>query len=222
MKKYISIVLCVIFALLLVSCAKGNADKIDNKEDILTVTEAVENSKNKDEINPDLEYNGTPGIDTNYVTSDTLICYFSCTGATAQIASYISNSTGGDMFEIIPKLPYTIDDLDYSNNESRSYTEDKNNDSRPEMISHITSWESYKTVYIGYPIWYGNAPKIIYTFMDNYDCSGKKIIPFCTSDSTDITQSVNNLKQLCPNANWQKGTRFSRNTTETDINNWIN
>lgn len=221
MKKYISIILCIVFAFLLVSCANSNADNSKNKNENSITNDAVLESKNKDEINPNIDYNGTPGIDTNYVTSDILICYFSCTGNTAQIASYISNSTGGDLFEIIPNLPYTTDDLDYSNSNSRSYIEDKDSSSRPDIFSNVTSWESYKTVYIGYPIWYGNAPKIIYTFMDNYDCSGKKIIPFCTSESTDITQSVNNLKQLCPNANWQKGTRFSKNTTETDINNWI-
>lgn len=212
MKKIVSILLCAALIFSLSACAKSSVK--NGKADISASQNASSSSGNKTDENTD---ELIPGVNTNEVTSDTLICYFSCTGNTAQIASYISLTTGGDLFEIIPKQPYSKDDLDYNNKNSRTNAEHKNSKSKPEIFSKISSWDSYKTVYIGYPIWYGDAPRIVYTFLEIYDCSGKTVIPFCTSSSSSIEQSVKSLKSVSPNAKWKNGIRFDPASTEHDV-----
>lgn len=212
MKKFVSILLCAVLIFSLSACAKSSAQ--NGKADISESQNTSASSGNKTDENAD---GLIPGVNTNEVTSDTLICYFSCTGNTAQIASYISLTTGGDLFEIIPKQPYSKDDLDYNNKNSRTNAEHKNSKSRPDILSKVSSWDSYKTVYIGYPIWYGDAPKIVYTFLETYDCSGKTVIPFCTSSSSSIEQSVKSLKSLSPGAEWKNGIRFDPASTEQDV-----
>ncbi len=215
-KKYLSLFLCFAMIFTFSACAK-NADKnsLNSGETDVSATRANASSASSpsDESTDGL----TPGVNTNEVTSDILICYFSCTGNTAQIASYIKLATDGDLFEIVPKSPYTKEDLDYNSINSRTETEHKDKNSRPEISSRVSSWSSYKTVYIGYPIWYGEAPKIIYTFLDSYDCSGKTVIPFCTSESSSIDDSVSAIKKLSPNAKWQNGIRFDSASTEEDV-----
>ncbi|MDO4365005.1 MAG: flavodoxin [Clostridia bacterium] len=212
MKKCLSLFLCFVMLFAFSACAK-NANKSASKteENAASTTQAATSSA---EENPD---GLIPGVNTNEVTSDTLICYFSCTGNTAQIASYIKLATGGDLFEIIPKSPYTKEDLDYNASNSRTENEYKNEKFRPEISSKVSSWSNYKTVYIGYPIWYGEAPRIIYTFLDTYDCSGKTVIPFCTSASSSIDGSIPAIKNLSPNAKWQNGIRFDPASTEEDV-----
>lgn len=212
MKKYLSLFLCFVMLFAFSACAKkANKSASKTEENAASTTQAATSSA---EENPD---GLIPGVNTNEVTSDTLICYFSCTGNTAQIASYIKLATGGDLFEIIPKSPYTKEDLDYNASNSRTENEYKNEKSRPEISSKVSSWSNYKTVYIGYPIWYGEAPRIIYTFLDNYDCSGKTVIPFCTSASSSIDGSIPAIKNLSPNAKWQNGIRFDPASTEEDV-----
>lgn len=212
MKKYLSLLLCIVMLFAFSACAKNaNKDTSKTEENSASTTQNATSSAEENS-------NGLiPGVNTNEVTSDTLICYFSCTGNTAQIASYIKLATGGDLFEIIPKSPYTKEDLDYNSSNSRTENEYKNEKSRPEISSKVSSWSSYKTVYIGYPIWYGEAPRIIYTFLDTYDCSGKTVIPFCTSASSLIDGSLPAIKKLSPKAKWQNGIRFDPASTEEDV-----
>lgn len=212
MKKFLSLFLCFVMFFAFSACAKNaNKSNLKTEENTVSTTQTATSSA---EENPD---GLIPGVNTNEVTSDTLICYFSCTGNTAQIASYIKLATSGDLFEIIPKIPYTKEDLDYNASNSRTENEYKNEKSRPEISSKVSSWSSYKTVYIGYPIWYGEAPRIIYTFLDTYDCSGKTVIPFCTSASSSIDGSIPAIKKLSPNAKWQNGIRFDPASTEEDV-----
>ncbi len=215
-KKYLSLFLCFAMIFTFSACAK-NADKNTSNSGETDVSATRANASSASLPSDESTDGLTPGVNTNEVTSDILICYFSCTGNTAQIASYIKLATDGDLFEIVPKSPYTKEDLDYNSINSRTETEHKDKNSRPEISSRVSSWSSYKTVYIGYPIWYGEAPKIICTFLDSYDCSGKTVIPFCTSESSSIDDSVSAIKKLSPNAKWQNGIRFDSASTEEDV-----
>ena len=161
-------------------------------------------------------------VNTNNETSNekVAIIYFSATGTTRKVADFIENKTGGDSIEIEPKYEYTDDDLDYNNKNSRANKEQNNSKSRPEIQNNLET-DSYDVIYLGYPIWWGDVPKIILTFLDTNDLSGKKVIPFCTSGSSGIEESLNTLKNYNKDINWTDGKRFSSGTTQDDINEWV-
>ena len=146
------------------------------------------------------------------------IIYFSATGTTKKVAEYIKDVTGGDLIEIEPKEKYTDDDLNYNNSNSRSTKEQNDSSARPE-ISNTIETDSYDVIYLGYPIWWGDAPRIILTFLDNHDLSGKTVIPFCTSGSSGISTSVNYFKNNYKNVNWLEGKRLS--TSQSEVEKWI-
>ncbi len=149
----------------------------------------------------------------------TLILYFSATGNTEKIAEYIKKITGGDMIEIIPKEKYTSDDLNY-NSDCRANREQNDSKSRPEIKNEINV-ANYDTIYLGYPIWWGTIPKIILTLLDNYDLSGKSVIPFCTSGGSGISQSESDLQNYNAKINWIKGQGFYASTKESEVSSWI-
>ena len=146
------------------------------------------------------------------------IIYFSATGTTKKVAEYIKDVTGGDLIEIEPKEKYTDDDLNYNNSNSRSTKEQNDSSARPE-ISNTIETDSYDVIYLGYPIWWGDAPRIILTFLDNHDLSGKTVIPFCTSGGSGISTSVNYFKNNYKNVNWLEGKRLS--TSQSEVEKWI-
>ncbi|MGI6270131.1 MAG: flavodoxin [Candidatus Howiella sp.] len=139
----------------------------------------------------------------------TLVIYFSCTGNTKKAAEEIQRLTNADTFEIIPKVPYTSEDLNYSDDDSRANREMRDDTARPEIDGTLDNLADYDTVFIGYPLWWGTMPKIINTLLDTYDFSDKTIIPFCTSGSSSISTSVSAIKALEPNANVLSGFRVS-------------
>ena len=147
------------------------------------------------------------------------VIYFSATGTTKSVAETISNITKGDLIEIIPKEKYTDKDLNWNDKKSRTSIECNDSKSRPE-ISNTMNIDNYDTIFLGYPIWWGDVPHIILTFMDNYKLDGKTVIPFCTSGGTGISGSMNTLKNYNKNVNWIDGTRLS--TSSSEINSWVN
>ncbi len=151
----------------------------------------------------------------------TLVAYFSATGNTKAVAEKIGETTGADIFEIVPAVPYTEADLNYGDDNSRATAEQNDDSARPEISGAIENMEEYDTVFIGYPIWWGQAPKIMYTFMESYDFNGKTVIPFCTSGSSPIGSSAENMQSLTTGANWLEGQRFSGGAGEDEINEWI-
>ncbi len=158
----------------------------------------------------------------NRETSDNkkiAIIYFSATGTTEKVAGYIKEVTGGDLIEIEPKEKYTDDDLNYNNSNSRSMQEQNDSSVRPE-ISNTIDTDSYDVIYLGYPIWWGDAPRIILTFLDESNLSGKTVIPFCTSGGSGITTSVNYFKNNYKNVNWLDGRRLG--TSQSEVANWVN
>jgi len=152
-----------------------------------------------------------------------LVAYFSCTGNTRILAEQIANISKADLFEIKPQIPYSSADLNWRNNSSRSTKEQNDPSSRPAISGNVENMKQYNIVFLGYPIWFGQAPKIISTFLESYDFSGKTIIPFCTSGSSPIGSSASNLYKLCSNnTKWLSGSRLAHNTSRSEIATWIN
>ena len=154
-------------------------------------------------------------------TNNILIVYFSCSNNTEAIAYKIQNNLQSNIFEIIPLDPYTEEDLNYNDDSCRANQEQNDDNCRPQISNPIVDFNQYDSFFIGYPIWWGKLPKIMYTFFETYDFSDRNIIPFCTSGGSGITTSVNEIKQLEPNANVDNGKRFSSSDSQETINQWL-
>ena len=152
----------------------------------------------------------------------TLVAYFSATGNTQGVARHIQAVTGGDLFEIVPEMPYTAADLDY-NSDCRANREQNDDSARPAIAqdSVVENMADYDVIFLGYPIWWGQAPKIIYTFLESYDLTGKTIVPFCTSGSSDIGASDDNLHPSAEGASWLDGRRFSAGADQASVQSWV-
>ncbi len=154
--------------------------------------------------------------------SKILISYFSASGVSRRAAERIKSATNGDLFEIKPLIPYTDEDLDWTNKESRSSLEMQDKNSRPEIKEKVINIGEYDTVIIGFPVWWYTAPTIINTFIEQNDLNGKKIFIFVTSGSSSYEGSFNNLKQAYPTLNFVGGRRFNGTESNADILNWLN
>ena len=135
----------------------------------------------------------------------TLVAYFSASDAhvTAQVAKTLAEATDADLFEIVPEKIYTAEDLDWHNEKSRSTIEMKDSTARPAVASKVENMDQYTTIYVGFPIWWYTAPRIVNTFLEQYDLTGKTIIPFATSGGSGMGNSGDDLKKAsAPNANW--------------------
>lgn len=151
----------------------------------------------------------------------TLVVYFSATGTTKSLAEYAAEILNADLYEIVPKEPYTKVDLAYYTN-GRADQEQNDSSARPEISSSVENIEEYDTIILAYPIWHGQVPRIINTFLESYDFSGKTIVPFCTSHSSNIGFSADNLHALCSDSvNWLKGKRFEAGTTKETLEEWL-
>ena len=148
------------------------------------------------------------------------VVYFSATGTTKEVAELIKDETNADIFEIIPKQKYTSEDLNYGDKNTRATKEQNDENARPEIENSI-DLSNYDVVFLGYPIWWGNAPKIILSFLDNTNLDGKTVIPFCTSGSSGISTSESTLKTYKNNIKWIEGKRFSSSTTRDEASNWV-
>ena len=163
------------------------------------------------------------GSDTGSGNGGALVVYFSATGNTEEAANYIAAATGGDIFELEPTNPYTDDDLDWTDDNSRVSVEHENPDQRDvELVSTtVPNWDSYDTVFIGYPIWWGIAAWPVDGFVEANDFTGKTVIPFCTSSSSGLGESGRLLEELAGTGNWLEGRRFSSRLTAADAEEWI-
>lgn len=153
-------------------------------------------------------------------TSHILVAYFSATGTTEKVAHKIAAATGGEIYEIIPENAYTREDLDWNNNSSRSSVEMNDAKARPALKRKKENMEAYDTVFIGYPIWWDLAPRIINTFIESHDLKGKTLIPFATSGSSRIENSVAMLKRTYPDLQWNNGRLLNHANDET-VRKWI-
>ena len=151
-----------------------------------------------------------------------LVAVFSASGVTRKVGEEIARIAGADFYEIVPKQIYTPADLDWMNKKSRSSVEMNDPSARPEIAGSAINMASYDTVIVGFPIWWGIAPRIIETFLESYDFSGKKIMPFCTSGGSGVGRSDTALhKNVSGNVKWEKGIQINR-PNETQIRRWLN
>lgn len=151
----------------------------------------------------------------------TLVAYFSASGQTAKLAKILAGVTGGDLFEIAPETAYTAADLDWMDKKSRSTIEMKDPKSRPAIAGKVADMAQYDTVFVGFPIWWYQAPRIIETFLESYDFSGKTVIPFATSGGSGMGRTVDELRKLCPNANWKAG-KMVNGISDKALADWAN
>lgn len=154
-------------------------------------------------------------------TNDTIVVYFSRTNNTEKIADYIIDYTDSDSYEIEAAVPYTDEDIEYNNSSCRANKEQNDKSVRPEIANPIESLEQYDVIYLGYPIWWGEEPRIIDTFLESYDFSDKTVIPFCTSASSGISTSEKNISNLVPVGNQLEGKRFSASASKESVCEWV-
>lgn len=152
--------------------------------------------------------------------SKKLVVYFSCTGNTKAVAEKIAELCDADLYEIIAAQPYTAEDLNYNNNNCRANREMNDENARPAIGSQPIELSGYDTVFIGYPIWWGTMPRIINTFLDTYDLSGKAVMPFCTSGGSGVSRSVSDIKKVEPKADVRDGLRIS-GANDRDLEKWL-
>lgn len=160
------------------------------------------------------------GVMNNKSDKKTAVVYFSATNNTRILAQKVANIYDSDIFEIVPEVSYTAEDLEYYNYDNRANTE-LSTDARPSIKTINTDFSQYDTILLGYPIWHSQLPPVVRTFLDNYNMSNKIIMPFCTSGSTLITGSLPKIQELCPNSTITNGFRGTSSTTETQIKDWI-
>ena len=175
---------------------------------------------NEETSQKDVQYQTT---DTSEKLGKTLVVYYSATGNTENVAKIIAEKTNGQLFKIEPKDTYSGDDLDWTNENSRVTREYENESERSvELVStNVDDWNTYETVFIGYPIWWGIAAWPVDNFVKNNDFTGKKVIPFCTSSSSSFGESGELLSKMAGTGDWQEGKRFSSGASSTDIQEWL-
>jgi len=153
--------------------------------------------------------------------SKTLVAYFSASGVTAKVAREIAAVENADLFEIRPEAPYTAEDLDWRNPQSRSTVEMKDPACRPAIAGKAEHMAKYDAVFLGFPIWWGREPSAVDTFLEAYDFSGKKIIPFCTSGGSPMGDTAKRIQALAgENAQVEEGKRLGGDVSEEDLKIW--
>lgn len=201
---------------LVTGCGTGGSDSgtANNENSTSAKTEAKKD---------DTKNNAASSNTTKSGSGKVLVVYYSATGNTKAVAQSIADTTGGDMFEIEPKQPYTDDDLDWTNDSSRVSKEHDDESLRDVELKTTTvkNWDSYDTVFIGYPIWWYVAAWPVNTFVKNNDFSGKTVIPFCTSASSGIADSGQLLADMAGTGDWQDGERFSSRASESEVADWV-
>ena len=184
--------------------------------------------KTEDKGNVAKEQAETPADETDEAdeaeageSGKTLVVYFSCTGTTKGVAEKIAKITGADLYEIKAAKEYTDDDRNWHDDNSRTTIEQNDKSARPEIGSDPVSLDGYETIYIGFPIWWGEEPRVMDTFVESCDFDGKTVIPFCTSGGSGIGNSGKNLEENAGSGKWLDGERFDSNTTEDELKTWI-
>lgn len=228
MKKTIAILLSLVMVLGLAACGNSasrteqSSTEENSVESTASVEESVEGS-NTDADNTNVSESQTEETDApDAQESKVLVAYFSATNTTEGVAEHIANGLNADIYEIVPEDPYTDADLNYNDNNSRTTIEMNDPDARPAISGSVENMDQYDIVFIGYPIWWGDAPRILSTFVESYDFSGKTIVPFCTSGGSGIGSSASNLEQLTSGATWLSGRRLNGSDSQNTVMEWVN
>ena len=216
MKKAIAILLSLTMILGLAACGNSASQtEQPSTEDTSVESKADTNSA---ENSTDMENTDNQDVQDHKV----LVAYFSATGTTKGVAEHIANGLNADIYEIVPEEAYTDADLDYNDNNSRTTIEMNDPDARPAISGSVENMEQYDIIFVGYPIWWGEAPRIVSTFMESYDFSGKTIVPFCTSGGSGIGSSASNLERLTSGATWLDGRRLNGSDSQDTVMEWVN
>ena len=224
MKRIFSIVMAALLVASLAACGSntqaettGAQTEAEGQKEAAENTSAETEAKQEETAPAETE----PVAEAPAAHSDVLVAYFSATGTTKGVAEKIASITGGDLYEILEAEPYTEDDLNYNDDNSRSTTEQNDKNVRPEIGSEDISLEGYTTIYLGFPIWWGEEPRILDTFVEKYSFEGITVIPFCTSGGSGIGRSGPNMEALAGSGTWLEGERFSGSVSEADLQSWI-
>lgn len=221
MKKLTALLLSVVLVLSLAACGSANKHASSTTQpetsaptEQLTTEPSESSSTTPAESEPE----------TQPETGKTLVVYYSASGNTERVAKDIAEAAGADLFEIVPTEVYTSDDLDWTNPDSRVSREHDDESLRdvPLTTTEVPDWDSYDTVFIGYPIWWGIAAWPVDTFVKNNDFTGKTVIPFATSSSSGMGQSGSLLADMAGTGEWQEGQRFSSGVSSDDVQSWVN
>ncbi|MBR1697658.1 MAG: NAD(P)H-dependent oxidoreductase [Anaerovibrio sp.] len=178
--------------------------------------------KGKAEVKPDTKSQTTTETSAPAAKSKILVAYFSATGNSKQLAENTAKTLGADLYEIRPAKPYTREDLNYNDETTRATVEQKNDSVRPELADNKAPISNHETIILVHPIWWGQAPRIMDTFVESYDFTGKNMTNICTSGGSDIGTSGDYLQKLTKGkANWKPGKLFTKDASEAEINSWF-
>lgn len=221
MKKLTALLLSVVLVLSLAACGSANkpaSSTTQPETSAPTEQPATEPSESSSTAPAESE------PETQPETSKTLVVYYSASGNTERVAKDIAEAASADLFEIVPTEPYTDDDLDWTDDNSRVTREHEDESLRdvPLTTTEVPDWDSYDTVFIGYPIWWGIAAWPVDTFVKNNDFTGKTVILFATSSSSGMGQSGSLLADMAGTGEWQEGQRFSSGVSSDDVQSWVN
>lgn len=215
MKKLTALLLSVVLALSLAACGSANkpASSTTQPETSAPTEQPESSSTAPAESEPE----------TQPKTGKTLVVYYSASGNTERVAKDIAEAAGADLFEIVPTEVYTSEDLNWTNPDSRVSREHDDESLRdvPLTTTEVPDWDSYDTVFIGYPIWWGIAAWPVDTFVKNNDFTDKTVIPFATSSSSGMGQSGTLLSEMAGTGDWQDGQRFSSGASQSDVADWV-
>lgn len=150
-----------------------------------------------------------------------LVAYFSASGVTKGVAEKLAKAAGAELFEIVPEQPYTDEDLNWNNKQSRSSVEMNDRSCRPGISTTVSDMGQYDCLFLGFPVWWYREPSIIDTFLEAYDFSGKTIVPFCTSGGSGLGETVGNMRSLVKKADVRDGKRFSSGVSEEELKTWV-
>ena len=221
MKKLTALLLSVVLALSLAACGSANkpaSSTTQPETSAPTEQPTTEPSESSSTAPAESE------PETQPETGKTLVVYYSASGNTERVAKDIAEAAGADLFEIVPTEVYTSEDLNWTNSDSRVSREHDDESLRdvPLTTTEVPDWDSYDTVFIGYPIWWGIAAWPVDTFVKNNDFTGKTVIPFATSSSSGMGQSGSLLADMAGTGKWQEGQRFSSGVSSGDVQSWVN
>lgn len=221
MKKLTALLLSVVLVLSLAACGSANkpaSSTTQPETSAPTEQPATEPSESSSTAPAESE------PETQPETGKTLVVYYSASGNTERVAKDIAEAAGADLFEIVPTEVYTSEDLNWTNSDSRVSREHDDESLRdvPLTTTEVPDWDSYDTVFIGYPIWWGIAAWPVDTFVKNNDFTGKTAIPFATSSSSGMGQSGSLLADMAGTGEWQEGQRFSSGVSSDDVQSWVN
>ena len=223
MKRMLSLLLTFALMFTFAACGstagQGGANSNPAQEENTPASTAPETPSQPEDTTPPEDE--TPVESEDDSGKKILIAYFSATNNTEGIANHLNEILDADLYEIVPETPYTSDDLNYNDRSSRASQEMNDSDARPAISGSVDNMEQYDVIFLGYPIWWGEAPRIINTFLESYDLSGKTIAPFCTSASSPMGSSARNLQALTDNVTWLDGQRFSGGASSADVQSWV-